>query len=107
MDSQESIAARYVKLVLAMGEHDADYVDAYYGPPRWREEAKGRSLAAIREEARECRTTIAGSDLRAAYLSRQLEALLARIDILDGKRMTFDEESKALYDAVAPHLSEE
>ena len=26
------LAERYVKLVLAMGQHDADYVDAYYGP---------------------------------------------------------------------------
>src|SRR5262249_40905021 len=45
--------------------------------------------------------------LRKAYLERQLEALVARIDILKGKRLTFDEESKALYDAVAPHYSEQ
>ena len=25
------LAERYVKLVLAMGRHDGDYVDAYYG----------------------------------------------------------------------------
>ena len=25
----DTIAERYVKLVLAMGQHDADYVDAY------------------------------------------------------------------------------
>ena len=30
-------AERYVKLVLALGEHDPDYVDAYYGPPEWRD----------------------------------------------------------------------
>ena len=46
-----SIAERYVKLVLALGEHDADTVDAYYGPPEWREAAKGRTLVDIREEA--------------------------------------------------------
>ena len=34
---------RYVKLVLALGQHDADYVDAYYGPPEWRKEAEARS----------------------------------------------------------------
>ncbi len=28
-----ALAERYVRLVLAMGVHDADYVDAYYGPP--------------------------------------------------------------------------
>src|SRR5438552_9202295 len=41
--------------------------------------------------------------LRRGYLTRQIEALIARIDIVKGKKMKFDEESKALYDAVAPH----
>jgi hypothetical protein len=31
--AMDSIAERYVKLVLAMGVQDPDYVDAYYGPP--------------------------------------------------------------------------
>ena len=30
-----SYAESYVKLVLALGEHDAAYVDAYYGPSVW------------------------------------------------------------------------
>jgi hypothetical protein len=35
--NMDALAERYVKLVLAVGLHDADYVDAYYGPPEWRE----------------------------------------------------------------------
>ena len=35
------IAERYVKLVLAVGRHDADYVDAYYGPPEWKKDSEG------------------------------------------------------------------
>ena len=35
----DRIAEGYVKLVLAMGAHDADYVDAYYGPSEWKTEA--------------------------------------------------------------------
>ena len=100
------VAERYVKLVLAMGEHDADYVDAYYGPAEWREETKGLTLGAIRSEARVILSRVDGKGSRAAYLSRQLEALLARVDILEGRKLSFDEESKALYDAVAPHHSE-
>jgi hypothetical protein len=100
----QSIAERYVRLVLALGEHDADYVDSYYGPPEWRAEAKGKSLAEIREGARSAMVDAVGS--RYDYVRRQLQALLARIDILEGKKLTFDEESKALYDAVAPHHSE-
>ena len=44
--------------------------------------------------------------LRHHYLERQLSAVNARIRMLQGERMTFDEESKALYDAVAPTLPE-
>jgi hypothetical protein len=102
-----NVAERYVKLVLAMGEHDADYVDAYYGPPQWREEAKGWTLDEIRDEATVILSRVDGEGSLAAYLRRQLEALLARIDILRGKKFTFDQESQALYDAVAPHHSEE
>ena len=36
-----TIAERYVKLVLAVGQHDADYVDAFYGPPSGRPRPSG------------------------------------------------------------------
>ena len=41
-----TVAERYVKLVLAMGQHDPAYVDAYYGPPEWKAEAENREAAA-------------------------------------------------------------
>ncbi len=31
-----NIAEDYVKLVLNIGQYDADFVDAYYGPEEWR-----------------------------------------------------------------------
>jgi hypothetical protein len=39
-----SLAEQYVRLVLAVGQHDADYVDAYYGPSEWRTEAEAQKL---------------------------------------------------------------
>src|SRR5918993_2582759 len=39
-DPLRAIAERYVRLVVAVGQHDADYVDAYYGPPEWRKQAE-------------------------------------------------------------------
>ncbi len=33
--SLDNTAKQYVKLVLALGEHDSGYVDAYYGPKDW------------------------------------------------------------------------
>ena len=32
----DKIAEDYVKLVLNIGQYDADFVDAYYGPAEWR-----------------------------------------------------------------------
>ena len=48
-----SVAERYVRLVLAVGQHDGDYVDAYYGPPEWRTEAERVKvpLATLDEQA--------------------------------------------------------
>jgi len=111
-NQMQSLAEQYVKLVLAVGQHDADYVDAFYGPPEWRTAATKRPLAEIDAEAADMAAKLAavpsdGSDplvgLRHRYLTRQLEALRARVAMLGGKKLTFDEESKALYDAVAPH----
>jgi hypothetical protein len=113
-----SLAERYVKLVLAMGQHDADYVDAYYGPPEWRKEADASKrpladidadAAALLRELASSKPPAAGDELtglRHQYLTRQLEALRARVAMLTGTRMKFDEESKALYDAVAPTQTE-
>jgi len=44
--------------------------------------------------------------LRHTYLTHQLEALSTRAEISSGKKLSFDEESRALYNAVAPKLPE-
>jgi len=111
-------AEAYVKLVLALGRHDADYVDAYYGPPAWKAEAASanKPLDAIRASASSLVGELetlrpAGDDplvpMRHRYQLRQLRALLGRLDVLAGRRMSFDEESRVLYDAVAPTHTEE
>jgi hypothetical protein len=112
-DTMNRIAESYVKLVLAVGQHDADYVDAFYGPAEWRTEAETRKrpLPEIRAEAETLIADLPAAPprdgdeilrLRHQYLVRQLQSMVARIDMLSGKKLTFDEESKALYDAVAP-----
>lgn len=116
--AMNTFAERYVRLVLALGQHDRDYVDAYYGPPEWRRDAETMPLTldAIDDRADALQRGLdaaappAGADamttLRYEYLEKQLEALRARAAMLGGRRMTFDEESRALYDAVAPHHGE-
>ncbi len=121
VDPMRNVAERYVKLVLAVGQHDADYVDAFYGPAEWRKAAEAAKLplTAIDQQAEALEKEIAASQaappvasdaelwaLRRQYLTRQMAALRARVSMLQGTRMTFDEESRALYDAVAPTLPE-
>jgi hypothetical protein len=120
-DPLGGIAERYVRLVLAVGQHDADYVDAYYGPPEWRTEAGAgkvplptldQQAAAIEADLAAFPAVPPGAKdaelwtLRRQYLTRQLSAVRARVAMLQGKTFTFDEESRALYDAVAPTHTE-
>src|SRR5258705_9681530 len=109
-----TLAEQYVRLVLAVGQHDADYVDAYYGPPDWRKEAEAQNLslpeisaraASLAQAIATAKPTVTADEmtqLRHAYLARQLEAVRTRVSMLMGTRLRFDEESKGRYDAVAP-----
>src|SRR3712207_8950653 len=38
-DPLDAVARDYVRLTLEIGEREEGYVDAYYGPPEWREAA--------------------------------------------------------------------
>jgi hypothetical protein len=119
-DPYRQVAETYLRLVLAVGQHDGDYVDAYYGPPRYRTEAEAQKLALadIATQAAALETEVANTALptwkedaelwrlRKLYFERQVSALRARVAMLQGKRLTFDDESRALYDAVAPRHTE-
>jgi hypothetical protein len=86
-DAMNQLAERYVKLVLALGQHDTDYVDAYYGPPEWRKEAETvkRPLDQIDTEAMALEQSLASAvpaatveeilRLRHTYLTKQVSAL--------------------------------
>ena len=110
--SLDAPAEQYVKLALALGEYDADWVDAYYGPPDWREAVKAekKSLAAIHDEAAALRAslerTAAPQDrllaLRRNYLIEQLGATVTKAEMLQGKKFTFDEEARLLYGVTPP-----
>lgn len=49
----DTIADSYVRLTLEAGTHEAEYVDAYYGPASYQDEAKAspRSLPELITEA--------------------------------------------------------
>jgi len=109
------IAEAYVNLVLAVGEHDPSYVDAYYGSPEQQQKVKDNvpSLSSILAKSRELIETLgntsvpADEERRKKYLQKQLQALEAHTRQLQGERFSFDEEARLLYDAVPPKFTEE
>lgn len=114
------IGEQYLRLVLALGEHDPDYVDAYYGAAAIRDAVRQQALtpAQIEKQAQRLLAAVDGADspqfqtrpervsLRRAYLIKQLAALVARAQMLQGTTFSFDEEARALYDTAAPHYQE-
>jgi hypothetical protein len=111
-DPMQDIARKYVKLALALGAHDKDYVDAYYGPIDLKQQAEAEKLdlPTIGTKSQALLQALAkvppGDEelvrLRHRSLERRLSSLGARVRMLKGERLSFDEESKALYDSVAP-----
>ena len=110
--SVQDVANRYMNLVLAVGVHDSSYVDAYYGPPELQKQATEdkKSLATIRDEVDAAlkdlatqKASNADEALRIEFLNKQLSSMLTRIDMLNGKKFSFDDETARLYDAVSPH----
>jgi hypothetical protein len=96
---------------------DPAYVDAYFGPEEWRPNDEEKpTLEELREDVVALRTLLSrayGPSLPAIQRLRQhrLEKVLiaadTRLRILAGEEFTFDEESRLIYDIVAPKLSDE
>jgi hypothetical protein len=107
----DALAERYVRLVLEIGEHDPDFVDAYYGPPRWREEARARkrSLDALDVEAGAIASQLEReraadplSELRRRSLLEQLASIRGRLALLSGQKLSFDDEARRIYGVSPP-----
>lgn len=117
-----SIAEDYLKLVLNIGQYDANFVDAYYGPEEWRSGLKtdlqfdSTAYNKLSSETDELLNQLESlSDykateletLRFRYLYKQLLACKTYINMLNGIVLPFDMETKALYDAEAPVHNDE
>lgn len=111
------IAEKYVKLVLDVGQYDKWYVDAYYGPENWKpvknedkfpfDKLKNQQWDLL-QLIRNIDTTGLNKPLklRQISLTKQIMSVGVRIEIIGGKKFTFDQEALGLYDAVAPNYSE-
>lgn len=108
------IADAYIKLTLEAGTHEAEYVDAYYGPAALQEAAKAapRNLDALLADARALTVRIdkalptLSNDTdrrRARALRGMLVAAETRLQMLQGKKFAFNDEAKGQF-ATIPDL---
>jgi hypothetical protein len=112
MTPLDDLAQDYVRLVLALGVHDPDAVDAYYGPSALKESVTSAAtpLADVSRDISQWQArldALAESDdvearRRLRILRAQGRALATRTAMRSGRQLAFDEESAALYDATAP-----
>lgn len=108
-----SLAENYVRLGLTIGQYDADFVDAYYGPDSLKPAISKSDIFpkdSLLNLVTELRTSLKNSTeklndsskVRARWMSQQLLAFDRRIRIYSGEFKTFDEESKELFGISAP-----
>src|SRR5262245_5455835 len=102
----DALAQEYVQLALAFRAHDADYVDAYYGPAEWQQRAEQESVSLGELRSRTERTLESVARLpaeqtqverqRHTMLEKRLRSMRLRIDMVDPERKgalpLFDEE---------------
>lgn len=107
--SLDAIARDYVRVTLEIGEREPGYVDAYYGPAIWAEEARAAPRD-LEELAGAVETMDVGLDAipvngnperaqRVRFLRAQLNAARTRLLMLRGGKLSFREESLGLFGA--------
>lgn len=115
----DDVAVEYVKLCLEIGIYDNGFVDAYYGPKKWKPTQTAQEVIPYQElkwktndlvhrmELIDPTTCNSELKLRRNFLFKQLNAVNARLDILSGKQLPFDLEAQNIYDIAPPHTSYE
>jgi hypothetical protein len=103
-------AEGYVGLVLALGRHDPQVVDAYYGPPEWKALAEQGAPVPLpdllgRTRALLTQVRAAGPSDRRSFLQAQLVALETDLRRRTGERFTLAEEARLLFDVDPTYVS--
>jgi hypothetical protein len=103
----------FVRLALAIDEHQPGFVDAYFGPDEWMQETKNAGkipLHDLSERVNSLADDISqASDMdeqRKDFLERQVNAMQMSLRLLGGEKVSLAEEAGALYD-IQPQWKDE
>lgn len=103
----------YVKIALAINEHLPGYVDSYFGPDQWMQEARQTGKIPLPDLAE--RVDLLANEIshedgmdvqRKDFLARQVTAMQMSLRLLCGEKVSLSEEVSALYD-VRPQWKDE
>lgn len=106
----DAVARDYVRLMLEIDARDPGFVDAYYGPPEWREDAAvaPRTIEQLAGAVATLDAGLAAMDIaagnadsakRARFLRAQINAARTRLRMLAGEKLSFRAESLGLFGA--------
>jgi hypothetical protein len=110
----DTLAEKYVKLVLAIGPYNSSFVDAYFGPEAWKPTtppADTLPSADLIKQAdqllNDCSQLSSGKltkdeQYRLTWLQKQLTAVKTKVEMMGGKTLSFNQEATLLYDANPP-----
>lgn len=109
----DALAEKYVKLALQVGQYDADFIDAYYGPDEWKPKESPAAeiphelilkVNDLISEIEETALPNAMDEIARFYVMRkQCIAMQTKLNMMTGQNLSFDEEAEKLYDATPPH----
>jgi hypothetical protein len=89
---------QYIRLSVALGDHDPNSLDYYYGPPEWVADVRAHppKLAEIKRASLDLIAKLQATPKR-NFLTGQLRAMAMRVDLLRGVRPSFDQEASSLF----------
>jgi hypothetical protein len=103
--TSEDAGEEYARLALAIDQHMPGYVDAYFGPPEWRDQVQQeglRPLAELASRAATLASAVAGASAmdaqRRDFLARHIHAMQANLRLLQGEKMALADEVEELFD---------
>ena len=110
----DELAGHYVRLTLEIGAHEEGYIDAYFGPPEWKEQADSepRTTEELKSEAERIIDALNAIDAsehqpldqhRVAWLLAHVTSARFRLDMIEGTRLPFREEATHVF-ALTPDL---
>ena len=113
VNANQECGERFVRLALAIDEHMPGYVDAYFGPEKWKAQAKQDGkvpLSALTDRTQQLAADISQvhdlSPQRRDYLVRHITAMQMSLRLLGGEKVSLADEVEALYD-VRPDWKDE